>query len=78
MSQPSLREKFDDEQFLSCAFAIELKDVEKTLFQLKLEKFKPKHSGPFCLNVDYYFKKIFKEMDNVESRVQKLNRRTTP
>ena len=72
MSQPSLNEKFDDEQLLSTAFAIELEDVKKTLAQLKLDKTKPTPSGPFSLNVDYYFKKIFKELDNIDSRLQKL------
>ena len=72
MSQPSLKEKFDDEQLLSTALAIELEDVKKTLAQLKLEKSKPLHNGPFSLNVDYYIKKIFKEMDNIESRLERL------
>jgi len=67
MSQPSLKEKFDDEQLLSTALAIELEDVKKTLAQLKLEKPKPPFSGPFSLNTDYYFKKIFKELDSIES-----------
>ena len=72
MSQPSLKEKFDDEQLLSTALAVELEDVKKTLTQLKLDKSKPTLSGPFSLNVDYYFKKIFKEVDNIDSRLQKL------
>ena len=72
MSQPSLKEKFDDEQLLSTALAIELEDVKKTLAQLKLDKTKPTLSGPFSLNVDYYFKKISKELDNIDSRLQKL------
>ena len=72
MSQPSLEEKFDDEQLLSTALAIELEDVKKTLAQLKFDKSKPPNKGPFSLNVDYYFKKIFKEMDNIESRLEKL------
>ena len=72
MSKPSLKEKFDDEQLLSTAIAIELEDGKKTLAQLKLDKTKPTHSGPFSLNVDYYFKKIFKELDNIDSRLQKL------
>ena len=38
MSQPSLREKFDDEQILSTALAIELEDVKNSSPQLKLEK----------------------------------------
>ena len=72
MSQHSLNEKFDDEQLLSTALAIELEDVKKTLAQLKLDKTKPTLSGPFSRNVDYYFKKIFKELDNIDSRLQKL------
>ena len=72
MSQPSLKEKFDDEQLLSTALAIELEDVKRTLAQLKLEKSKPTLSGPFSLNVDYYFKKIFKELDKIDSRLKKL------
>ena len=72
MSQPSLQEKFDDEHFLSTAFAIELEDVKKTLAQLRLEKPKPTHSGPFSFNVDYYLKKIFKELDSIDSRLEKL------
>ena len=72
MSQPSLKETFDDEQLLSTAFAIELEDVKKTSAQLKLDKTKPTLSGPFSLNVDYYSKKIFKELDNIDSRLQIL------
>ena len=60
MSRPSLKEKFDDKQLLSTAINIELEDVKKTLAQLKLEKPKPTHSGPFSLNEDYYVKKISK------------------
>ena len=65
MSQPSLKENFDDEQLLSTALAIELEDVKKTLAQLKTEKPKPTHSGPFSLNMDYYIKKIFKKLDSI-------------
>ena len=72
MSQTSLKKKFDDEQLLSTALAIELEDNKNTLAQLKLEKLKPIQSGPFTLNVDYYLKKIFKEMDSFDSRLQKL------
>ena len=72
MSQPSVKAKFVDEQLLSTALAIELEDVKKTLAQLKLDKTKPTLSGPFSLNMDYYFKKIFKELDNIESRLEKL------
>ena len=72
MSQPPLKEKFGDEQLLSTTLAIELEDVEKTLTQLRLEKPKRMLSGPFNLNVDYYFKKIFKELDNIDFRLQKL------
>ena len=72
MSQPSLKEKFDDEQLLNTTLAIELEDVKKTLAQLKLDKNKPTQSGPFSLNVDYCFKKIFKELDSIDSRLQKL------
>ena len=72
MSLPSLKEKFEDEQLLSTALAIELEDVKKTLAQLKLDQSKPLHKGPFSLKVDYYIKKILKEMDNIESRLEKL------
>ena len=76
MSQPSLKEKFEDEQLLSAALAIELEDVKKTLAQLKLEKTKHTHSGPFSLNPDYYInysiRSIFKELDKIESRLEKL------
>ena len=72
MSQPSLKEQFDDEQLLSTALAIELEDVKKTLAQLKLDKTKPTLSGPFSLHADYYFKKNFKELDNIDSRLEKL------
>ena len=65
-------ENFDDEQLLSTALAIELEVVKKTLAQFKLEKPKPTLSGPFSLNVDYYFKKIFKELDSIDSQLQKL------
>ena len=44
MSQPSLKQKFVEEQLLSTAFAIELEGVKKTLTQLKLDKAKPPHS----------------------------------
>ena len=67
-----MKEKFDDEQLLGTALAIELEDVKKTLAQLKLEKSKPTHNGPFSLNVNYYFKKIFREMHSIDSRLQKL------
>ena len=73
MYQPSLKEKFEDEQFLSTALASELEDVKKTLAQLKLDKSKPLHKGPFSLNVDYYIKKFFKELDSIESRLEKLD-----
>ena len=72
MSQLSLKEKFDDGRLLSTALAIELEDVKKTLAQLKLDKTKPTLSGPFSLNVDYNFKQIFKELDHIDSRLQKL------
>ena len=72
MSQTSLKEKFDDEQLLSTTLAIELEDVKNTLAQLKLDKSKPLHKGRFSLNVDYYIMKIFKEMDDIESRLEKL------
>ena len=65
MSKPSLNEKFDDEQLLSTALAVELEDDKKTLAQFKLEKQKSIHSGPVNLNVDYYVRKTFKEMDSV-------------
>ena len=41
MSQPSLKEKLDDEQLLGTDFPVEFEDVKKTLAQLKLEKPKP-------------------------------------
>ena len=76
MSQPSLKEKFEDEQLLSTALAIELEDVKKTLAQLELDKTKPTHSGPFSLKPDYYInysiRSIFKELDKIESRLEKL------
>ena len=76
MSQPSLKEKFDDEQLLNTALAIELEDVEKTLVQLKLDQSKPLHKGPFSLKPDYYInysiKRIFEELDNIESRLEKI------
>ena len=78
MSQPSPKEKFDDEQLLSTALAIELKDVKKTLAQLNLDKTKPTLSGPCSLNVDYYFRKIFEELDNIDSRLQKLENGEQP
>ena len=72
MSQPALKEKFEDEQLLSTALAIDLEDVKKTLAQLKLDQPKPLHKRPFSLNVDYYIKKIFKEMDKIGTRLEKL------
>ena len=72
MSRSLLKEKLNDEQLLSTAFAVELENAKKTLVQLKLEKPKPTHSGPFSLNVDYYIRKIFKEMDSIVSQLQKL------
>ena len=53
MSQPSLKEKFDDEQLLSTALTVELENAKKTLAQLKIGKPKPERSGPFSLNADY-------------------------
>ena len=78
MSQPSLKEKFDDKQLLSSVLAIEIEDVKKTLAQLKLDKSEPLHKGLFSLNVDYYIRKIFKEMNNIESRLEKLETREQP
>ena len=72
MSQPSLKQKLDDEQLLSTALAIELEDVKKTLAQLKRDKSQPLYKGPFSLNVDYYIRKVFKELDNIESRLERL------
>ena len=72
MSQRSLKEKFYDEQLLSTAIAVELENARSTLAQLKLEKPKPIHIGPFSLNVVYYIKKFFKDPDSIESRLQKL------
>ena len=71
-SQPSLEKIFDDQQLLSTALAVELEDVKKALAQLNLEKCKSLHNGLFSLNVDYYIKNLFKELDNIESRVEKL------
>ena len=62
--------KFDAEQLLSPTFALELEDVKKTITQLKLKKPKPTLGGPFSLNVDYYFKKVFEELDSFDSRLQ--------
>ena len=70
MPQPSPKDKIEDEQLLSAALAIELEDVKKTSTQLKLDNSKPLHKGPFSLNVDY-IKKIFKELDKIESRLEK-------
>ena len=78
MSRTSLKEKFEDEQLLSNVLAIELEDARKTLAQLKLEKPIPTHSGPFRVNVDYCVKKIFEELDNIDSRLQKLETREQP
>ena len=72
MSQTSPKEKFDDEQLLSIALAIELNDVKKTLAQLKIEKPKPTHSAPFSLNVDYYSEKILKKQDSIGCGLEKL------
>ena len=76
MSQPSLKEKFDDEQLLSTTLAIKLEDVKKTLAQLKLDKTKPTHSGPFSLKPEYYtnysIRRIFEELDKFEYRLEKL------
>ena len=72
MSHPSLKEKFEEEQLLNTARVIELEDVKRTLAQLKIDKSKPLNKGLFSLNVDYYFKKIFKELDNIDSRLEKL------
>ena len=76
MSQPSLKKKFEDEQLLSTVVATELEDVKKTLAQIKLEKSKLIPSGPFSLKRDYYInysiKRIFAELDNIESRLEKL------
>ena len=52
MTQPSLKKKFDDEQLLSTALALETEDKKRTSAQLKLKKLKPIHSGHFSLNVD--------------------------
>ena len=71
MSQVSLKEKFEDEQLLSTALAVELEDVEKTLTKLKFDKSKHLHKGAFSLNVDYYIKKIFEELDSTGSRLEK-------
>ena len=72
MAQPSLIEKFEDKQLLSTALANELEDVKNTLAQLKLDQSKPLHKGPFSLNIDYFIKKIFKELADIESRLEKL------
>ena len=86
MSQPSLKKKFEDEQLLSTALAIELEDVKKTLAQLKLDKTKPTPNGPFSLKPDYYInysiRRILEKLDKLESRLEKLEetriRRTNP
>ena len=78
MSQPSLKEKFEDEQLLSTALAIELEDVKRTLTQQKLDKSKSPHKGPFSLNVDYYFKKTFEELHSIGSRLKKLESKRQP
>ena len=76
MPQPSLKEKLDDEQLLSTALATELEDIKKTLAQVKLDKTKPTHNGPFSLRPDYYInysiRRIFEELDKIESRLEKL------
>ena len=76
MFQPSLKEKFEDEQILSATPAIELEDAKKTLDQLKLDKNKPTHSGLFSLKPDYYInysiRIICEELDKIESRLEKL------
>ena len=88
MSKPSLKEKFEDEQILSAALAIELEDVKKTLAELKLDKTKPTHSGPFNLKPDYFIniiiniinysiKIIFKKLDWISTRETRIGR-TTP
>ena len=61
MSQPSLKGKFDDEQFLSTAFAVELEDAKKTSAQLTLEKQKPIHGRSCNLNVEYCIEKVSKK-----------------
>ena len=76
MSQPSLEEKFEDEKLLSAALAIELEDVKKTLAQLKQDNTKPTHNGTFSLKPDYYInysiRRIFEELDKLESRLERL------
>ena len=76
MPQPSLKQKFEDEQLLSAALAIELEDVEKTLAQIKLVKTRPTHIGPFSSKLDYYInysiRRFFEELDKLESRLEKL------
>ena len=76
MSQPSLKEKLDDEQNLSTARAVDLDDAKNTLAQLKLEKSKLIPSGSLSLKPDYYInysiKRIFEELDKNESRLEKL------
>ena len=82
MSRPSLKEKFEDEQLLSTALAIELEDVKKTLAQLKLDKTKPTQSGTSSLKPDYHInysiKRIFEELDKLESRLEKLESGVQP
>ena len=76
MSQPLLKGKFEDEQLLSAALAIELEDVKRTLAQLKLDQTKPTYNGLFSLKPDYYInysiRKIFEELEKIESRLEKL------
>ena len=68
MFQPSLKEKFGDEQLLSTALAIELEDVKKTSVQLKLKNPNPHRAV-------YYIRKILKEMDSIDSGPQKIETR---
>ena len=55
---------------------MELEDVKKTLAQLQLDKNKPTQSKPFSLKPDYYtnysIRRIFEELDKLESRLEKL------
>ena len=65
MSQIPLAEKLVDERLLSTAPATEFGQIKNLLAQLRLNKAKLKQSGPFSLNVDYYFGRVFEKTDNI-------------
>ena len=78
MSQPSLKEKFDDEQVFNTTLAIELENVKKTLAQQKLDTTKPTHKGPFSLSVKNYKKNFFKDLESIDSRLEKIESGNNP